>query len=76
MDYVCSELNVDIANNKIPQKEVKLAEGLELNNLNYKIIPRNTINDECTESGFSTFGRYDESINSSNKVWFLSLIHI
>ena len=70
MDYVCSELNVDIANNKIPQKEVKLAEGLEFNNLNYKIIPRNTINDECTESGFSTFGRYDESINSSNKVWF------
>ena len=70
MDYVCSELNVDIANNKIPQKEVKLAEGLKLNNLNYKIIPRNTINDDCTESGFSTFGRYDDSINSSNKVWF------
>ncbi len=70
MDYVCSELNVDETNNKIPQKEVKLAEGLKLNNLNYKIIPRNTTNDACTESGFSTFGRYDESINSSNKVWF------
>ena len=70
MDYVCSELNVNSANNNIPQKEVKLAEGLKLNNLNYKIIPRNTINDDCTESGFSTFGRYDESINSSNKVWF------
>ena len=70
MDYVCSELNVDVTNNKIPQKEVKLAEGLKLNNLNYKIIPRNTINNDCTESGFSTFGRYDKSINSSNKVWF------
>ena len=57
-------------NNRIPQKEEKLAEGLELNNLSYKIIPRNTSNDECTESGFSTFGRYDESINSTNKIWF------
>ncbi len=70
MDYVCKELNVDIKNNRIPQKEKKLAEGLELNNLNYKIIPRNTSNADCTESGFSTFGRYDESINSSNKIWF------
>ena len=70
MDYVCKELNVDIKNNRIPQKEKKLAEGLELNNLSYKIIPRNTSNADCTESGFSTFGRYDESINSSNKIWF------
>ena len=70
MDYVCKELNVDIKNNRIPQKEKKLAVGLELNNLSYKIIPRNTSNADCTESGFSTFGRYDESINSSNKIWF------
>ncbi len=70
MDYVCNELNVDIENNRIPQKEEKLAEGFELNNLSYKIIPRNTSNADCTESGFSTFGRYDESINSTNKVWF------
>ena len=70
MDYVCKELNVDIKNNRIPQKEKKLAEGLELNNFSYKIIPRNTSNTDCTESGFSTFGRYDESINSSNKIWF------
>nr|AGQ19576.1 MedDCM-OCT-S38-C2-cds46 [Candidatus Actinomarina minuta] len=70
MDYVCKELNVDVENNRIPQKEKKLAEGLELNDLSYKIIPRNTSNADCTESGFSTFGRYDESINSTNKVWF------
>ena len=70
MDYVCKELNVDVENNRIPQKEEKLAEGLELNDLSYKIIPRNTSNADCTESGFSTFGRYDESINSTNKVWF------
>ena len=70
MDYVCKELNVDVENNRIPQKEEKLAEGLELNDLTYKIIPRNTSNADCTESGFSTFGRYDESINSTNKVWF------
>ena len=70
MDYVCRELNVDVENNRIPQKEEKLAEGLELNDLSYKIIPRNTSNADCTESGFSTFGRYDESINSTNKVWF------
>ena len=47
-----------------------MAEGIELNDLNYKIIPRNTSNADCTESGFSTFGRYDESINSTNKIWF------
>ena len=70
MDYVCKELNVDVENNRVPQKEVKLAEGIELNDLNYKIIPRNTSNADCTESGFSTFGRYDESINSTNKIWF------
>ena len=69
-DYVCKELNVDVENNRVPQKEVKLAEGIELNDLNYKIIPRNTSNADCTESGFSTFGRYDESINSTNKIWF------
>ena len=70
MDYVCKELNVDVENNRVPQKEVKLAEGIELNDLSYKIIPRNTSNADCTESGFSTFGRYDESINSTNKIWF------
>ena len=35
-----------------------------------KIIPRNTNNTECLESGFSTFGHSDESINSSYKSWF------
>ena len=70
MDYICKELNVDVENNRVPQKEVKLAEGIELNDLSYKIIPRNTSNSNCTESGFSTFGRYDESINSTNKIWF------
>ena len=70
MDYICKELNVDVENNRVPQKEVKLAEGIELNDLSYKIIPRNTSNADCTESGFSTFGRYDESINSTNKIWF------
>ena len=70
MDYICKELNVDVENNRVPQKEVKLAKGIELNDLSYKIIPRNTSNADCTESGFSTFGRYDESINSTNKVWF------
>jgi len=70
MDFVCRELNVDVENNRIPQKEEKLAKGLDLSDLSYKIIPRNTSNADCTESGFSTFGRYDESINSTNKVWF------
>jgi choline dehydrogenase-like flavoprotein len=70
MDYICKELNVDVENNRVPQKEVRLAEGIELNDLSYKIIPRNTSNADCTESGFSTFGRYDESINSTNKIWF------
>lgn len=70
MDYICDQLNVDVANNTIPQKELKLAEGLKLNNLNYKIIPRNTSNTDCTETGFSTFGHHDKSINSSYKVWF------
>ena len=70
MDYVCSQLNVSEDNNTIPQKEVKLAEGLKLNNVNYKIIPRNTSNDQCLENGFSTFGHSDESINSSYKTWF------
>jgi len=70
MDYVCNQLNVSEANNTIPQKEVKLAEGLKLNNINYKIIPRNTSNNQCHENGFSTFGHSDESINSSYKAWF------
>ncbi len=51
IDYVCSQLNVSEDNNTIPQKEVKLAEGLKLNNVNYKIIPRNTSNDQCLENG-------------------------
>ncbi|MDA9275711.1 GMC family oxidoreductase N-terminal domain-containing protein [Acidimicrobiia bacterium] len=70
LDYICENLNVDVANNKIPNKEIKLAQGLELNKTSYKIIPRNTNNTECLESGFSTFGHSDESINSSYKSWF------
>jgi choline dehydrogenase-like flavoprotein len=70
LDYVCKQLNVDIANNNIPQKEIKFADGLKKNNLGYKIIPRNTSNSDCTESGFSTFGHSDESINSSFRAWF------
>jgi len=51
-------------------KELKLAEGLKLNNINYKIIPRNTSDAEFAETGFSTFGHSDETINSSYKAWF------
>ena len=70
MDFICQQLNVSEANNRIPQKETKLAEGLSRNDISYKIIPRNTSNDQCLESGFSTFGHSDESINSSYKTWF------
>ena len=70
LNYVCKQLNVDDKNNNIPQKEIKFAEGLKKNNLGYKIIPRNTSNSDCTESGFSTFGHSDESINSSFRAWF------
>ena len=63
-------LNVDETNNKIPQKEIKLAQGLDLNKTSYKIIPRNTKNNDCLESGFSTFGHSDDTINSSYKSWF------
>ena len=70
MDFICQQLNVSEANNRIPQKETKLAEGLSQNDISYKIIPRNTSNDQCFESGFSTFGHSDESINSSYKTWF------
>ena len=70
MDFICQQLNVSEANNRIPQKETKLAEGLSQNHISYKIIPRNTSNDQCLESGFSTFGHSDESINSSYKTWF------
>ena len=70
IDFICNKLNVDESNNSIPLKELKLAAGLKLNNINYKIIPRNTSNDACTETGFSTFGHSDETINSSYKAWF------
>ena len=70
LDYICQNLNVDETNNKIPQKEIKLAQGLELNKISYKIIPRNTKNNDCLESGFSTFGHSDDTINSSYKSWF------
>ena len=70
MDFICQQLNVSEANNRIPQKETKLAEGLSQNDISYKIIPRNTSNDQCFESGFSTFRHSDESINSSYKTWF------
>ena len=70
MDFICQQLNVSEANNRIPQKETKLVEGLSQNDISYKIIPRNTSNDQCLESGFSTFGHSDESINSSYKTWF------
>ena len=69
LDYVSEKLNVDVSNNKIPQKEIKLAQGLELNNTSYKVIPRNTNNPQCLESGFSTFGHSDGNINSSYKSW-------
>ena len=70
IDFICNELNVAEANNSIPIKELKLAEGLKLNNINYKIIPRNTNNAASQETGFSTFGHSDETINSSYKSWF------
>jgi len=70
MDFICQQLNVSEANNRIPQKEIKLAEGLSQSQISYKIIPRNTSNDQCLESGFSTFGHSDESINSSYQTWF------
>ena len=69
LDYVSEKLNVDVANNKIPLKEIKLAQGLELNNTSYKVIPRNTNDPQCLESGFSTFGHSDGNINSSYKSW-------
>ena len=70
MDFICQQLNVSEANNRIPQKEIKLAEGLNQSQISYKIIPRNASNDQCLESGFSTFGHSDESINSSYQTWF------
>jgi hypothetical protein len=70
IDFICNELNVAEANNSIPIKELKLTEGLKLNNINYKIIPRNTNNAASQETGFSTFGHSDETINSSYKSWF------
>ena len=70
IDFICNELNVAEANNSIPIKELKLAEGLKLNNISYKIIPRNTNNATSEETGFSTFGHSDETINSSYKSWF------
>jgi hypothetical protein len=70
IDFICDELNVAEANNSIPIKELKLAEGLKLNNISYKIIPRNTNNATSEETGFSTFGHSDETINSSYKSWF------
>ena len=70
IDFICDELNVAEANNSIPIKELKLAEGLKLNNINYKIIPRNTNNATSEETGFSTFGHSDETINSSYRSWF------
>ena len=70
IEYVCKNLNVSEENNQIPNKELKFAEGLSNNNLSYKLIPRNTKNAECIENGFSTFGHFDESINSSYKTWF------
>ena len=69
LDFVCKNLNVSEANNKIPKKEIKLAQGLELNNTSYKVIPRNTNDPQCLESGFSTFGHSDGNINSSYKSW-------
>ena len=72
LDYVSNNLNINEANNRIPQKELKLAEGLKLNNIGYKIIPRNTKSSDFTETGFSTFGHNDESINSSYRTWFSS----
>ena len=70
VDFICQQLNVSEANNRIPQKEIKLAEGLNQSQISYKIIPRNASNDQCLESGFSTFGHSDESINSSYQTWF------
>ena len=70
LDFICQQLNVSEANNRIPQKEIKLAEGLGESQISYKIIPRNASNDQCLESGFSTFGHSDESINSSYQTWF------
>jgi len=72
LDYVSNNLNINETNNRIPQKELKLAEGLKLNNIGYKIIPRNTRSSDFTETGFSTFGHNDESINSSYRTWFSS----
>ena len=56
MDFVCKQLNVSEKNNKIPHKEVKLIEGLEKNDIGYKIIPRNLSNLDYLDDGFSTFG--------------------
>ena len=63
-------LNVSEKNNKIPHKEVKLIEGLEKNDIGYKIIPRNLSNLDYLDDGFSTFGSSYESRNSSYTSWF------
>ena len=70
MDYVCKQLNVSEKNNKIPHKEVKLIEGLEKNDIGYKIIPRNLSNLDYLDDGFSTFGSGYESRNSTYTSWF------
>ncbi len=70
LDFVCKKLNVSSSNNHIPQKEKKLAEGLEKNNLSYKIIPTNVSNSHSLDCGFCTFGCGYDSRNTSYTTWY------
>ena len=43
LDYICENLNVDVANNKIPNKEIKLAQGLEPVSYTHLTLPTKRI---------------------------------
>jgi choline dehydrogenase-like flavoprotein len=70
LDFVCKKLNVSADNNHIPQKEIKLAEGLLKNNLTFKIIPTNVSNSHSLDCGFCTFGCGYKSRNNSYSTWY------
>lgn len=70
LDFVCDKLSVSTSNNHIPQKEIKLAEGLKKNKLGYKVIPTNVSNSHSLECGFCTFGCGYNSRNTSYSTWY------
>lgn len=70
LNFVCDKLNVSTNHNHIPQKEIKLAEGLKKNKLGYKVIPTNVSNSHSLECGFCTFGCGYNSRNTSYSTWY------